>query len=42
MKLKLDENLGASVQSLFSAVGHDVETASSEGLRIISGNLDKS
>ena len=32
MKLKLDENLGASVQLLFRVAGHEVETASSEGL----------
>jgi len=32
MKIKLDENLGAKVQEVFSRAGHDVETVHDEGL----------
>ena len=32
MKLKLDENFGARTQSLFWAVGYDVQTVYEEGL----------
>ncbi len=31
-RIKLDENLGASLASLFRDAGHDVETVKSEGL----------
>ena len=38
MKFKLDENFGIRTQSLFTLLGHDVQTVHSQGLH---GCLDK-